>query len=169
MTDLGTLGGISSEAFAVNNLGAIVGKSAIPGGFDHACAWAGGRMTDLGVLPGDLNSEAVAVNSRGQVLVRSVGSDVHAFVWASGVRTQVHGSGVLFDPAGLNDAGTVCGTGLSSTGSYAFRWSSFGGGGAVDLGGVGGMQGTGLSITPNGVVLGNATTAGNVTRPTFWS
>lgn len=48
VTDLGTLGGTSSAALAVNNPGQIVGWSAISGsGYRHATLWNGTTATDL--------------------------------------------------------------------------------------------------------------------------
>jgi probable HAF family extracellular repeat protein len=39
MTDLGTLGGISAQAFAVNDRGQVVGTSALANGNVHAVLW----------------------------------------------------------------------------------------------------------------------------------
>jgi probable HAF family extracellular repeat protein len=68
MSDLGTLGGSSSEAVAVNNHGDIVGWSN-PAGNDgeHAFLYHNGTMTDLGTL-GGFESGAVSVNDKGQVV-----------------------------------------------------------------------------------------------------
>jgi len=68
MRRLGTLGGKTSGAVAINNHGQIVGRSALTGstGF-HAFVWEDGRMTDLGTLRG-LVSEAVAINDYGQII-----------------------------------------------------------------------------------------------------
>jgi probable HAF family extracellular repeat protein len=51
-TDLGTLGGASSTAIAVNAAGQIVGASLTPTGETHAFIWKSGTMTDLGTLGG---------------------------------------------------------------------------------------------------------------------
>ena len=50
MIDLGTLGGITSHAVAVNESGEVVGDSAIAGDTaTHAFSWtAAGGMVDLG-------------------------------------------------------------------------------------------------------------------------
>src|SRR5260370_1867826 len=66
ITDLGTLGGATSTACGINDLGQVAGKSAIATGQLHAFLWQSGIITDLGVLPGLSFSEARAVNNRGQ-------------------------------------------------------------------------------------------------------
>lgn len=68
ITDLGTLGGASSTACGINDLGQVVGKSAIVTGQLRAFLWQNGIITDLGTLPGLSFSEARAVNNRGQVV-----------------------------------------------------------------------------------------------------
>ena len=57
-TDLGTLGGASSEAYAINNIytpgqnhGQIVGSSTTSSGVAHAFIYSGGTMTDLNSNP----------------------------------------------------------------------------------------------------------------------
>src|SRR5439155_24204471 len=71
--DLGTLGGSSSLARAVNDGGEVVGTAQIRGNEEtHAFSWTTeGGMLDLGTLgsPGGLaSSYAVAVNTGGQVV-----------------------------------------------------------------------------------------------------
>ena len=52
MTDLGTLGGLRSAAYAINDAGQVVGHANTADGADHAFLWQDGRMTDLGTLGG---------------------------------------------------------------------------------------------------------------------
>ena len=83
MVDLGTLGGDSSVAEAVNDFGQVVGASDISGGAHHAFLWTlAGGMIDLGTLGGDF-SGTVAVNDRGQVIGSSTtpSGQTHAFLW----------------------------------------------------------------------------------------
>ena len=53
VTDLGTLGGAFSQAFGINNKGAVVGYATLPGDtILHAFVWRKGIITDLGTLAG---------------------------------------------------------------------------------------------------------------------
>ncbi|MFF0469230.1 hypothetical protein ACFYPX_17585 [Micromonospora zamorensis] len=62
LVELGTLGGDSSSAVAMNNRGDVVGRAQAADGTYSGFLWRHGRMTDLGALtPTD-------VNDRGQVV-----------------------------------------------------------------------------------------------------
>src|SRR5438445_2945213 len=69
--DLGTIGGSSSVALAVNASGQVVGASTLNAGAffpTHAFSWTpAGGMIDLGTLGGS-GSGATAVNATGQVV-----------------------------------------------------------------------------------------------------
>src|SRR4051794_30777895 len=59
--DLGTLGGTSSSAGAMNSSGQVVGQSSTAAGYNHAFLWQNGTMTDLETL-GGLRSGAADIN-----------------------------------------------------------------------------------------------------------
>jgi probable HAF family extracellular repeat protein len=136
ITDLGTLGGVSSYCSAINARGQVVGwadtkaKNADGSPITHAFLWEKGHMTDLGTLGGK-QSRAVAINERSQVVGwGDVGGDEHAFLWEKGhirdlgVLPGRHWSWVI--PAAINVRGVIvglAGTAASPDGT-AFLWDN---------------------------------------------
>ena len=129
-TDLGTLGGSSAQAFALNNFGVFAGASAITGNTaTHAFLSESGSMTDLGTLGGTY-SQATAVNDLGFVVGFSniAGNRAsHAFVWSRragmvDLNTLLPlGSGwVLTSATGINDFGKIVGVGVLSGNERAY-------------------------------------------------
>jgi len=88
--DLGTLGGLTSEANGINNVGQIVGDSQTASGSTHAFLYSNNVMTDLGTL-GGLNSYAIAINDAGQIVGNSdfLDGTSHAFLYVAGVMTNL--------------------------------------------------------------------------------
>jgi len=139
--DIGTLGGDSSEAAALNGLGDVVGVAATPAGARHAFLRRGGDMIDLGTLPGGSASYATAINDRGDVAgyggINAYGPEfrevVQGFVWRNGEMRPV---GALYCPCTFNvrygsssafavsDAGWVVGESQTNrqTWTGAFVW-----------------------------------------------
>ena len=68
VTDIGTLGGDTSEAAALNNLGDVVGAAATASGVSHAFLYRNAEMFDLGTLPGGSVSYATGINDRGDIV-----------------------------------------------------------------------------------------------------
>lgn len=161
--DLGTLGGSTSVALGINNLGQVVGSADDVSGKRRAFLWQNGTMTDLGTLPGANYSEAWDINNLSVVCGGSSGSGSAwtPFVWDNGVMTQLpHLSGA---PTGdttafaLNDSAQIVGVSLGTGGfERAVLWQN---NTIMDLGTLGGPFSIAWDINANGVIVGKATTA----------
>ncbi len=119
MTDLGTLGGTTSTATAVNDAGQIVGYSRDANGVQHAFLYSNNQMA---AIDGE-NSWAYGISQDGHV----VGQDgASAFVYYGGIVTDLNtllpsGSGWdLWAAYGVNDAGQIVGDGLLDGHFHAF-------------------------------------------------
>jgi probable HAF family extracellular repeat protein len=118
-TDLGNLGSAYTGPGGINDVGQVVGASALSGAaledppeIDHAFVWRDGIMTDLGTLGGN-QSAATSVNSLGQIVGWSQTSTQvpHLVIWQDGGVTDLGtlGACCIF-PAGINRSGQVAGT-----------------------------------------------------------
>jgi cysteine-rich repeat protein/probable HAF family extracellular repeat protein len=123
-TDLGTLGGESSNSWSMSNAGHVVGDSRRLDDSGRGFLYAGGPLIDLGVLGGN-RSSARAVNSAGQVVgfstVAGGGGADHAFLYDCRGMTDLNdliapGSKYLLDISDwrINDAGQIAGIAVDS-------------------------------------------------------
>ena len=97
---------------------------------------AAGAMTDLGTLPGDKISSAVAINDRGQVVGNSptIAGVTHAFLSSDGAMTDLGTLGGTTSYAtAINDRGQVVGSAETTPGSYIQHGFLYSNGAMTDL------------------------------------
>lgn len=139
ITELGTLGGSSTGALAINDRGQVVGESVSGDGGDYhwsAFLWDGGVMTDVGAIGRYARSEAVDINNSGHVIGSGRGPDP----WCGGSFLYEPGKGIRklrdlipvdsgwtsfpLNPSlwayGINDRGQIAGTGAFQGETRAF-------------------------------------------------
>jgi probable HAF family extracellular repeat protein len=68
-----SMGGSVIRVVGMNNRGEVAGTALNASGEQHAFVWINGELTDL-MVPGSCATEAVAINERGDVLLRSTAS-----------------------------------------------------------------------------------------------
>jgi len=108
VTNLGALpGDTESWPTAINNLGQVVGYSAVPGLNYNAWLYSNGSMTSLG-NPAYPGSKALALNNVGQVVGTSSGPNLGGAFVSSAGNMQYIGNGLV--PTGINDSGTIVGS-----------------------------------------------------------
>lgn len=122
-----------SDADAINIGNLVVGQvslSAQPAGNSHACLWdASGNFTDLGTLPNDDFSLAVAINVCGLVVGNSNSNNgnAHVFIWKKdggmSAIAPLTGYQNIF-VHGMNNLGQVVGYCPSATGDrQGYLWN----------------------------------------------
>ena len=192
---LGTLGGPTSAATAINASGQIGGyadngKTEVGGAgsyyYSDAFLTQTSGLADQGTLSGDNGSAVLAINASGQAVGWSGIIDValtttfsgpqfppelHAVLWSGGaVQSLGTLSGYTFSSAtAINDPGEVVGYSYSYPGSpggtHAFLWKS---GALTDLGTLGGTSSQALGVDNMGQIIGSAQTSGGATHAFLW-
>jgi probable HAF family extracellular repeat protein len=158
VTDLGTLGGLTSSATCINNSGQIAGDADTTN-ITHAFLYSGGNMTDLGSLEGG-ESHATSINSAGQVVgyastTNASPTDWQAFLYTAGTMTGLGSSSVCSLAYGINDSGQVVGEcGVIWMGEIYPDAFLFSGKMAGWLGTLGGSYSGASSINNSGQIVG---------------
>ena len=127
---MGTLGGLNSDAYGLNNRGQVVGFSEMADYAVHAFLWdADTGMTDIGTIADYWGREALAINTAGQVIgvvYDDQGGNMRPFLYADGVMHDLNdlipaGSGwVLRNASAINNAGMIVGNGKLNEAGRAF-------------------------------------------------
>ena len=163
------MGSNISQASGINDAGQAVGASSLTNGTEIATEWSRGRIIDLGVLPGYMDSDAISINDAGQAVGVSILPPV-PISRPSGAMAG-HRSGrparLHAKPCwGINDAGQVVGWSLVGGSIIATEWSH---GQVIDLGGLSGsMDSIAIGINDAGRVVG-ASQFGTGFEATEWS
>ena len=179
--DLGTLGGTTSFARAVNNLGQVTGNAQLPASEPAprliAFSWSPptGPLVNLGVLPGSNNfSRGYAINDSGVIVGESDNNVPQAFRWdpVGGMTGLVRLAGDNFFGVahGINNAGVIVGISSNGIASRPTQWSATGV--PEDLGSIDGVAtsfGRAWSINEAGAVVGfSADGIFTAPKATFW-
>ena len=176
LVDLGTLGGPSSGAEAVNEKGDVVGWAEVEEGVSHAFLWTKqDGMVDLGTLGGTF-SFAYGVNEAGAIVGYSTlpgDTDEHAFLWtrADGMVDLGTLGGTRSVAYAINERGQVVGRNLTlePQSIHAFVWTASKG--MVDLAPLPGYASSEAFLVNNsGQVVGTSYNRADVyeARPTMW-
>jgi probable HAF family extracellular repeat protein len=171
VVDLGTLGGATSKAVALNGLGQVAGDAETSRGATHAFRWSKGHMKDLGTL-GGRDSHAIAINAGGDIVgyAQTSAGAWRAVLWpARGDRKNLGTLGGAYSRAAdLNDQRQVVGTAERADGTrVAFRWTPVGG--MQDLGTLGGAESNATSINGLGHVAGSSQLADGNSHAFLWA
>lgn len=166
LTPLGSLGGGSTDANAINNVGDVVGCSvAVINGYPtpRAFVYRNGLMMDIGSLANGGTSCANDINDTGQVAGYSATptGEQRGFIYQNGTMISLN-IGTSSDAMGINNAGLVAASANGFNGKYigAFRYD-----GrvtppqVVDLGTLGGPVIQSKSINTAGDIIGFASNA----------
>ncbi|MEI8044162.1 MAG: hypothetical protein WCL11_22315, partial [Verrucomicrobiota bacterium] len=129
LTDLGTLwtGDFTSYANGANSRGDVVGNcSTNANDLGHAWVWSGGVLTDLGDALGGGDSQAHAINDRGDIVgtARVPGTTNY-----NAIRWRKAGAGYVVDDLGRNGWAYAFAPAINNAGDIVFSMNDAGKGG----------------------------------------
>jgi len=164
VTDLGTLGGTESFAYAINDPGRIVGVSRLPGDTaTHAFLYRKGQMTDLAPFdsgeivagPSDINNAAKVAGGVviGGIYYPALLDSTTGEITPLGSLGGVTSYGFTGTATAVNNRGQAVGySHLDALNRHAFLYRD---GAMADLGSFGGYSGA-LDINDSGAIVGFA-------------
>ncbi len=171
--DLGTLGGLSSQALGINDHDQVVGNSETSqAGQGPGFLWQKGRMTKLGNIFDQYSAAgAVAINNGGEILgiFATLDGSHHAYLWDGHKMTDLGaGNGTASDGYSLNDQGQVVGGIVlaDNVTTHAFEWQK---GTIRNLPTFPGDQGSVANVINDaGVVVGSSYKGQTFSRAVLW-
>lgn len=153
--DLGTLGGVGSGAYGINDHGQVVGDSGTSNGEGRAFLYSNGAMQDLGTLRNG-GSGALGINNYGEVVgFIDVRPEYYTFVYKNGVLKELETSrDTYFLARDINDSGQLVGTSTKKGDKdYAALYDH---GTIKILGTLGGGGSVVFAINNRGQIVGNS-------------
>jgi probable HAF family extracellular repeat protein len=166
--DIGTFGQAASAATDINERGEIVGSYGPAEEDGRGFLWSGGRMRDLGTLPGATTSLAWAINNRGQITglsgyTQGGTNEIHGYLWERGTMTDLGTMASGYSVGlGINDRGQIVG----ANGIAAFVWED---GVTTPLPSLGGSFVIARDINNRGQIVGSSATADAASHATLWA
>ncbi|MGH7450386.1 MAG: hypothetical protein ACRENG_03505 [bacterium] len=158
VTDLGTLGGPSSFAFAINSSGQIVGTAMLANGTLHPFLYKNGQLIDLGTLGGNAGI-ASDINDVGEIIGQADNAQGirRAFLYRNGVMTEIGTLGGFESRAsGINASGSIIGSASTAANArHAFLYENSQ---MFDLGTLGGTTSWANEINTSGQIVGGSHT-----------
>ena len=162
MNDLGTLGGTTSHAVGVNQLGYIAGWTTDAAGTPHLVMWnPSGKIRSLGELTAEYGFTVVDINDRNEIVGSWGGYDDWAGVFRWTEQTGIALISVLYDPEayaeGTNNRGDIVGWWCCGKNDVSLYGAFFAeeGTGFLDMGGVTNYAAYANAINDSKVVVGN--------------
>lgn len=167
VTDLGTLGGATAQAFGLSSTGQAAGSATTISGYEHAFTSTGSGILDLTVNSGATEGSAWGVNAAGQIVGTqfTIGA-AFATLWMNGTAQAIGGAGSY--GLAINEAGQTAGMITAANGQgHAFRTVN---GAIQDLGVLpGGSWSAAYGINAAGQAAGYGMTSGGMFRAFLWS
>ena len=161
VVDIGTLGGASSRAHAINNVGEVAGEADLNADDSHAFLFSHGRIKDLGVLPGGMYSRALGINDSRKIVGDDVSpdGDSRAILWNNGIPLNlgvIPGTDV---PPGasafaINNAGHAVGVSRYSKDDDSMHAFYYTGGSLQDMQTLGGLSSEADAINSANTIVG---------------